>query len=314
MAQQISTAITEQSQLYWEQREQITKKKLFQLAIGFGLVKEGWTLENYLVDAAEHGGYETVSMWGVQGAGKSSRMLRIGFWLYRDWDRVLQAVEFKANGFVKRLKALDKDKRIPCLLWDDIGVDYPSSKFKTDIKQYEAIDSVWAAIRTKCSVIVTTNPLIDRLAKNIRDNVTFEIFVGRNQMEMVNRVFHLPGIGKLESNFFKIGVGKPKIFNMLEDVPKDVFKQYWEQRIQLTQEALNTLDQVTDSGDIEGYMNLIDASNILHQSPNTLQQMISRGIMQGRKINGILCISNETVEVLRNSPVARHPKKAKATD
>jgi len=274
--------------------------KIVQLSKFFGLINEGWTLEDYMVDAVKRGGYETVNLWGVQGAGKSCRMLQIGYWIYKDWDTVLKNIVFKPNEFVKRLREVPSGERIPCLLWDDIGVHYTSTTFRTNVQQYEAIDATWAAIRTKCNVIVLTIPLIDRLAKNIKDNITFEVFIGKNQMEYVQRLVRLPGIGTVESNLFKITIEEPAVFD-LHAVPEDVFKQYWKMRLQLTEEALDRLDMTIAPEDMEHYVPVAEAAVKLGMSANTLQSYISRGVYEGRKIKGILCLTKEAYESLKKN-------------
>ena len=262
--------------------------KVIQLAIKFGIIKIGYNLEDYLREAVETGGYETANIWGIQGSGKSTRMLQMGYWIYGDWDVVLKSLVFKPADFVERLKAIPKGNRTPCLLWDDIGVHYTSSTFRTDIKQYEAIDSAWAAIRTKVNVIIMSIPLIDRLAKNIKDNITLEIFIGRNQMEVINRIFHLPGIQTIESNFFKATLERPAIFDLYE-VPKDVWDQYWDLRLDITEGALDRLGETTEISDPTGYIPIIEAAKFamekgIRYGTSSIQQDISRGVARGRKI------------------------------
>ena len=138
--------------------------KHLRLAERMGIIIPGYTLQDYLLHAVETGGYETICIWGQQSSGKSSRMLQMGYWIYKDWKLVLDSLLFKPNEFVERLEGVSDDERIPCLLWDDINVHYTSSTFRSDIKQYEAIDATWAAIRTKVNVVILTLPLIDRLA------------------------------------------------------------------------------------------------------------------------------------------------------
>jgi len=271
--------------------------RIIQHAKFFGLIKDGWTLEDYIMNAVESGGYETIGLWGVQGAGKSSRMLQMGYWVYKDWDTVLKNIIFKPGDFVKRLKETPPKTRIPCLLWDDIGVHYTSSTFRTNVTQYEAIDAAWAAIRTKCNVIALTIPLIDRLAKNIKDNITFEVYTGRNQMEYAQRYVRLPGIGTTESNLFKIVIEEPATFDLYA-VPNDVFKKYWEMRLRLTEEALEKLDMTVAAEDMENYIPVAEAAVKLEMSANTLQSYISRGVYDGRKVKGILCLAKEAFETL----------------
>lgn len=324
--------------------------KPIKLAIFFGIVKEAFTCEDYLIEASiTESGYETVSLWALQGAGKSTRMLQMMYWIIRFlfivnnkrvdlekygctivdnkidygkndnnllslieatheywtdpeeekeiWLKVLDLVVFKPSTFVETLEELEDDEVLPVLGWDDVGVHYPATKFKTDIKQYEAIDSTWAAIRTKVHVILTTIPLIDRLAKNLRDNVTLEVFLGKNQMEIINRCYHLPGIKRMESNFFKVTIEKPAPFDLFM-VPQWVWDIYWKKRLKLTKEALQNLRKATNMESIEGYITVIDAAEIafterVKYSASTIQQDISRGIIEGQKINGILCVSED---------------------
>jgi len=281
---------------YGEKRGRLPRH--VETAIQYGLIHPGWTLEDYLRHAVESQGYETVLIHGVQGSGKSNRMLQQGYWIYRDWDKVLANIVFKPADFVKKLQSIPMGKRIPWIGFDDVGVHYPSSKFKTDVKQYEAIDATWAAIRTKCSVISLTIPLLDRLAKNIKDNVSFEVYIGRNQMELVERIVRLPSFDRMETRLFKILVEGPRKFN-LYDVPKDVFKEYWDMRLRLTEEALESLAQATDLEVEEGYTPIIDLAVELGLSPNTIQQMVSRGVIRGRKIRGILCVCDEDIPKLK---------------
>lgn len=268
------------------------------LGVYFGFLIPGHTLEDYLLDGADpvNQGYETVLIWGVQGSGKSCRMLQMGFWVLGDWELVLKCLVFRPRDVVDRLEAVPDDQRLAMLLWDDIGVHYPSSTFKTDIASYEAIDSTWASIRTKVGIVITTIPLSDRLAKNIKDNVTMEVFLGKNQMELVYRIFRLPGFRSLQANFFKAMVEEPERFN-LYDVPAWVWNRYWVMRLKLAREALETLKGVVEV-DGSNYISCLDAGGILKISPNTVQQMISRGTVRGRKIKGVMSILDEDMERL----------------
>ncbi len=320
--------------------------KPVQLAVFFGIIHDGWNIEDYMVEAIiDPKGYETCCIWGLQGVGKSSFMITILFWLYhayfvlqyslskwtfetllalkeagdfeafleavRDvqdtkltpsqlreiWEMVLDCLVFKPAEFTLKLENVPEDVVLPALGWDDIGVHYPSSKFKTDIEQYEAIDSTWAAIRTAVHVVVLTIPIIDRLAKNVKDNLTIEIFVGKNQKRLVNRLFHLPGLRSIESSFFKAVLEAPEQID-LTFVPFWVWQKYWAMRIKLTREALSVLRKATDMIDVENYITVLDAAEMCFQqnvkwSTSTIQQDYSRGIIKGAKIAGVLCVKKE---------------------
>ncbi len=276
----------------------MSKPKHVEWAINYGLIHEGWTLEDYLVKAVETQGYETALIHGVQGSGKSCRLLQTGYWIYKDWDTVLDSIVFKPTSFVNKLKSVPIGRRIPWLGFDDVGVHYTSSTFRTDVKQYQAIDSAWAAIRTKLSVCVLTIPLLDRLAKNLKDNLTFEIYLGKNQTELVERIVRMPSFDKMETHLSKILIEGPRRFDLFE-VPKDVFKEYWDMRLRLTEEALDGLSKATDLEDSEGYTPVLDVAEEIGLSPNTIQQMASRGVIKARKIGDLLYIPDDYIPRLK---------------
>jgi hypothetical protein len=287
------------------------------IAMMFDLLKVGYTVQDYLVEAIigppdkpGKTGYETALLWAVQGSGKSSRGLQYLKWLYKDWQTVLDSIVFTPQEFINKLEKIQDDETMPAVFWDDIGVHFPASKFKTDIKQYEAIDSTFAAIRTKVNVILASLPIIDRCAKSIKDNATLEIFLGRNQMELPLRLFRLPGLREIESNFFKVQLQKFSQFNLYE-VPPDVWEKYWKRRIQLTREAINALKETTDMGTNEHFMTILEASELVEISPNTIQQMGSRGVIETKKLNGKLCVSRDDVLKLKQLDAVRGRKAAK---
>jgi len=294
------------------------------IAYSFGLLKPGYSLHDYMVEAVKgppgqpgRSGYETILIWAVQGSGKSTRGLQFMKGLYADWDTVLKNVVFTPQEFIDLLENVPDDETVPGLFWDDILVHFPASKFKTDIKMYESIDSTFASIRTKANNIIASLPIIDRTAKNIKDNTTFEVFLGRNQLELVNRIFRLPGKRRMESNFFKVQLDHFKKFDLFE-VPIHIWKKYWKRRVRLTNEALESLKAVTDMGEDPDYINIIDGARLYREganrrlSPNTLQQMGSRGIIETKKFKGKLRVYRADILRLIDEELAgRKPKKPK---
>jgi len=186
---------------YWRE----VPYRVLQYALTFGHVIPGYTCKNYVEHAIEKMGYETILDWGTQGSGKSNRLLQHGYWVYEDWDEVLKNIVFKPyakeRGFIQKLKNIMRGERVPWIGWDDVGVHFPSVSWRTEVEKYEAVDSAWTSIRTKVSVISLNIPLIDRLAKNIKDNLTMEEFLGRNQTILIERYVRLPGLKQVESNF-----------------------------------------------------------------------------------------------------------------
>lgn len=55
---------------------------------------------------------------------------------------------------------------------------------------------------------------INRLVKNLRDNLSFEVYISPNRTETIKRLFHLPGMEYLESSFFKVTKEQPEPFDI----------------------------------------------------------------------------------------------------
>ena len=289
------------------------ERSFMDLGLQYGLLVDGWGIEDYLLDAAfNEDGYETVAVTAVQGCGKSTRALQMLAWIKEEelrrklgrepterelWESVLEAIIFKPSELVSRLEAVPDNEPLTCLLWDDIGVHFTSSTYKTDIDQYAAIDATWAAIRTKVHVMLLTIPNITRLAKNLKDNLTFEVFIGKNQLEQVRRIFRLPGTKHIDSNIFKPIIGKPFKFDLYK-VPLWAWQEYYKMRIKLANEALAVLRGVTDMEKLDNYIPIIEARILVREydvnwSMSTIQQHVSRGVLRGQKLNGVLHIDKE---------------------
>jgi hypothetical protein len=274
------------------------ESRIVQIAKQFGLVKSGYTLEDYLIEAAREGKYATVGLWGEQGSGKSSRLLAQGHWIYKDWDHVLDSIVFKPMELKSKLKSIPMGQRYPWLGWDDVSVHFTSNAFRSDLDAYEAIDKVWASLRVKASVVSLTIPHIGRLAKNLKDYISHEVYIGPNQMLQVQRIVKLQSFNKMAPELFKILIEKPHKFNLF-DVPKDVFKEYWQRRLELTEEALDMMDDATGPVDTEGFTRIWDVAKDLCVNANTLQQMGSRGVIETVKIGKVLYVSDDVAMDLR---------------
>ncbi len=282
--------------------------KHVELGVAFGLIKKGWDIKDYLIYAVDNpDGLETCVIHGQQGSGKSNRALQYCAWIKTHtltqsmgrppnevelWEAVLDSLVFSPSDFVKTLEAVPKGERLDCLVWDDIQLNYTSSTFKTDVKQYSAIDSMFAVIRTKVSVVIITLPNITRLPKNIKDNVTFESYIGKNRLEQIRKIFRLPGTRYIDSNLFKPILQPPKKFNIY-DVPSWAWYRYEDTRQEIANTALAALRGVTDMENLEGYIPIVEARRLCREydvnwSMSTLQQHVSRGVLLGQKVGGIL--------------------------
>jgi hypothetical protein len=129
--------------------------------------------------------------------------------------------------------------------------------------------------------------------------VTIEVFIGRNQVELIERYLRLPGLQQVESNFYKVQVEPLKQFDIY-DVPTDVFKEYWQERLKLADEALEKLGNVftRDEIDMDKYVPAKVAVKDLRISPSLIRRMSTDGMIRTAKFNGILHILREDYDTV----------------
>jgi hypothetical protein len=311
---------------YWQETLKRYGIRILQLAMTFGLVIPDYTMRDYIEHAIETpgGGYETIDIWGVQRSKKSCRTLILAHWVFDDWDTVIKEMVlmpdahglhgYENRGFLQKLQSIDKGKRTPFLAWDDVTVGMPSGTFKTDIEQYAAVDAAWAAIGTKITVMVLNNPLIDRLGRNIKDNITLEVYLGRNQVEQIERFVRLPGLRQVESNFFKIQVEPLHVFDW-RYVPSDVFKQYFDLRLEIADFAIKKMgkafkDEAAILSDMLNFRMIMNEHII---GPASLLNYMRAGFLAGEKIDGKFYVAKKDWEKfkqdLENTPDRRVGKR-----
>ena len=306
---------------YWNEFLRNAGIRILQHAVTFGLVIPEYTMRNYVEYAIESpAGYETLNIWGTQGAMKSCRSMIISHWIYDDWDTVLAEMVlvpdakglsgFEKRGFLQKMRGIQKGKCCPLLVWDDVTVGMPSATFKTDIEQYGAIDSAWAAIRTKIKVVVLNNPLIDRIGKNVKDNVTLEVFLGRNQVELIERFIRLPGLKHLESNFFKVQVEPLHKFNY-RYVPRDVFKEYFSLRLEIAEFAIQKMSRIfkDEAALMEDMVTPFQIMAEVPIAPTSLNDLIKRNFIPHETVNGKIYVAKKDFEVFKTFFLERTNKR-----
>jgi hypothetical protein len=155
----------------------------------------------------------------------------------------------------------------------------------------------------KGEVVSLSIPNISRLARNLKDNVSHEVYLGKNQMEQVQRIIRLQSFTQMEAEIFKVLIEGPRPFT-LYDVPFDVFKEYWERRLELTEEALDLMDDATGPESVEGYTSVWEAAKQIRISANSLQQMGSRGVIETVRIGKLLYVPDDLLPEL----IEEYPK------
>ena len=227
-----------------------------ELARRLGEIVDGWGIIDYLHDAIENNGYELVLIWGKQGSGKSSFMLYLAYQLLGDWNKVLDALCFKPTEIIDKYDRLPENKRYDVLLWDDVGVHFPSTMYRTNVDIYEAVGRMLDVNRTKASVIICTAPNLERYPKVMIDNWTMQIYMKTFRLKKMWAYYK--AIYKIEDIDFSDERRPFKKYPLIEHgfyhflkVPNDVWSEYWRRRLSLGKEAIEVMRQTINPNEEE---------------------------------------------------------------
>ena len=226
------------------------------------------------------------------------------------WTAVLDAIVFKSGEFVARLERVPDRDPLDCLVWDDINGHYQNMAFRINPEEYAQVDAAFTVVGTKAKIIVTNIPNATRLAKNIKDNVTIEIYVGRNKKRMMKRIFTLPGLRNLNMNTFKVDIERYSTFDIYK-IPTWAWILYEDRRIKLAKDVFAKLGKVATMDEPPpGYITIAEAVKIARDAGadwgvSTMQQNASRGIWGKVRASGYLFIEEKSFRLVLEAETYR---------
>ena len=147
-------------------------KKLFEVAVRYGVVRLGYSLVDYLRRAIDNYGWECIPIGGVKGEAKSNLLLQTGYAILGDWEAVHEYTVMEPEDF---LNILDSRGRHPWIGWDDITAHLPRSLYFTDRELWAELQKNWALYRTKLNCFVCSAPQKHKIATFILEDITGDI-------------------------------------------------------------------------------------------------------------------------------------------
>lgn len=186
--------------------------------------------------------YAWVCCWGEPRLGKSNLCLLIGYFIYQDWDKVLDSVVFNLNGLIYKIQrgkpvrwwtSNKLHNRIPYLFMDDFGAHCNKAKTQHE-KGWDIFKGGFDTLGTMVGVLVANMVAPDEATQQLNEKYTHEIWV------------HEKGVAKFDKvkkqQDYKAWKSRQKKDWLWEfdfpRVPEDVFKEYDEMRLDLAKEVL----------------------------------------------------------------------------
>lgn len=201
-----------------------------------------------LFDIIDNDKYAWIVCWGPPRYGKSSLCLLLSYWVYKDWDKVLNSVVFNLNQLLYKLENGIPERwptrnmlhmRIPLIIWDDFACHAGKAKTQHE-RSWDIFKGAFDSLGTKMGVLIANMVTPSSPTQQLTEKFTDELFVYTRGRCKYDHVKH-------QQDFYNFRSRQNK--EWLDDfefseIPTDVFKQYDEMRCSLADEVLVSIQDV----------------------------------------------------------------------
>lgn len=233
------------------------------------LVKDLWDIINDDL-------YAWFCVWGPPRTGKSNLCLLLSYYVYKDWDKVLNSVVFNLNGLLYKLQAGEPQrfptynglhKRVPLIIMDDYGAHCNKAKTQHE-RGWDVFKGGFDTLGTMLGILIANMVSPNEATQQLSDKYTHEIFVHSRGQAKYDKVHQ-----QQDFNSWRAMQSKEWLQEFtFGEVPKDVFKQYDEMRCQLAQEVLFSINETMAVEQVENIMRRIQKTDI-----NLLSILLKKG-------------------------------------
>jgi len=208
-----------------------------------------------LYDIIDNDRYAWMVCWGPARTGKSTLCLLLAYWVYKDWDKVLDCIVFNLNQLLYKLEQGVPERwptrnglhmRIPLLIWDDFACHAGKAKTQHE-RSWDIFKGAFDSLGVKIGVLIANMVTPSSPTLQLTEKYTHELFVHSRGRCKYDRVKH-------QQDYYNFRTRQNKEWLCefeFEEVPRDVFKQYDELRCSLADEVLVSIKDVMATTEVE---------------------------------------------------------------
>lgn len=201
-----------------------------------------------LFDIIHDDKYAWIVCWGSARTGKSTLCLLLAYWIYKDWDKVLDCIVFNLNQLLYKLeKGIPEQwptynklhNRIPLLIMDDYATHCGKAKTQHE-RSWDIFKGAFDSLGVKLGILIANMVTPSTPTLQLTEKYTHELFVYSRGRCKYDRIKH-------QQDFYNFRTRQNKEWLLdfeFEEIPRDVFVQYDEMRCSLADEVLVSIKDV----------------------------------------------------------------------
>jgi len=215
-----------------------------------------------MVNAINNDSYMWVVIWGEPRTGKSMLGLLILYWIYKDWEKVLEAITFNLSQTVYKIKHNLPERwptrnklhmRIPALLWDDFGAHSNKASTQHD-PAWDKFKGGFDVLGTKMGVLMATMIEPSEPTQQLQNKYSHELWCYARGCAKYDRFRRMQDYKGFKS------IGRKTWIDDFEfdPIPDDVFREYDKMRQALADEVLVSIEDTMVESQLDYLMRRLE--------------------------------------------------------
>jgi len=242
--------------------------------------------------------YAWICVWGPPRTGKSSLCLLLSYYVYKDWQDVLNSIVFNLQGVLHKLtEGLPRtfptrsglNMRVPLLFVDDFGANCNKAKTQYD-KGWDLFKGAFDTLGTVVGVLLANMVKPNEATQQLTEKYTHEVWVysrGKAKFDTVHQEQDFSNWNSRQKKRWIASITFP-------EVPKWVYKEYNTMRVQLAKEALFNIKETISMNEVDIVLKRIQKSDKL-----LIHGIYNKGAMSKTKLQKELKIENVDDTLMR---------------
>lgn len=220
------------------------------------------TIVKDMIHAIDTDRYMWIVIWGEPRTGKSMLGLLMLYYIYKDWEKVLNAITFNLSQTIYKIKHglpelwPTRNKlhmRIPILLWDDFGAHSNKASTQHD-PAWDKFKGGFDVLGTKLGVLLATMVEPSEPTQQLQDKYSHELWIysrGKVKYDRYHRLQDYKG--------FKAKGRKTWLDDFeFDSIPDKVFKEYDQMRQALADEVLVAIEDTMVESQLDYLMRRLE--------------------------------------------------------
>jgi len=235
-------------------------------------------------DAVHNDSWMYICVWGPPRCGKSTFCMDLMYYIYKDWEKVLNANIFNLNQLLYKMRhgipelwptRNQLHMRIPILNWDDFAAHSGKAKTQHE-KSWDIFKGAFDTLGTKIGVLLVNMVSPRSPTQQLQEKYTHEVWIPYKGHYKYDKVQWRQDFRGWAAQMNKDWIDEDEF----DPMPPEKFKQYDDLRMDLADEVMQVIEDSLVETHMDGLVKRVQPIDL-----DLLRLIKERGIIHGKVID-----------------------------